>query len=189
MTRVEIPRDVPDLLHPMTRRQYDHLVEIGDFGPDDRFELLEGFLVTMSPHDPRHSNMIRVLSKLVMALLPADLELQVQLPIAATDNSQPEPDLAVTPIGNYRDAHPRTALLVIEVANTSRRIDLGPKADIYAAAGVSEYWVIDVVANLVHRHLTPGPDGYGERTEHTVGRLRSIAVPEVEVDLDDLLAP
>lgn len=189
MASVEIPRDVPELLHPMSRHQYDRLVKIGEFGPEDRFELLEGYLITMSPHDPRHSNMIRVLTKLIVPLLPPGLELQVQLPIAATENSQPEPDLAVTAVGDYRDEHPRTALLVIEVANTSRPIDLGPKAQIYAAAGVVEYWVIDVVAHVVHRHLDPATPGYGESTEHTTGRLRSTAVPEFEVDLDDLLAP
>ncbi len=189
MASVEIPRDVPDLLHPMSRHQYDRLVEIGEFGPEDRFELLEGYLITMSPHDPRHSNVIIVLTELLARALPPGLQLLVQLPIAATDGSQPEPDLAVVTRGDYRREHPKTALLVIEVANTSHRIDLGPKAQIYAAAGVVEYWVIDVVANVVHRHLGPAAGGYGESTEHTTGRLRSTAVPEFEVDLDDLLAP
>jgi Uma2 family endonuclease len=172
----------------MSRHQYDRLVEIGEFGPDDRVELLEGYLVTMSPHDPRHSNVIRVLTKLLMRVLPADLELQVQLPIAATETSEPEPDLAVIPLGDYGVEHPRTAPLVIEVANTSRRLDLGPKARIYATAGVTEYWVVDVINDVVFRHLAPTGAGYAELTEHGGGRLRSTAVPEVEVDLDDLLA-
>lgn len=185
---VEIPRDVLKLLHPITRQQYDALIEMGLFDPDDRIELLEGFLITMSPQDPRHSNVVRLFNRAVSLMLPSELELQMQLPMVVSDGSEPEPDLAVVPRADYGRRHPREALLVIEVANTSRGIDLGSKARVYAAAGVTEYWVVDVINDVVFRHLAPTGAGYAELTEHSGGRLRSTAVPEVEVDLGALLA-
>ncbi len=185
---VEIPGDVLKLLHPITRRQYDSLIEMGLFGPEDRIELLEGFLITMSPQDPRHSSVVIALTELLIPLLPSRRQLRTQAPFAVSDGSEPEPDLAVVPRADYGRRHPREALLVIEVANTSRGIDLGSKARVYAAAGVTEYWVVDVINDVVFRHLAPTGAGYAELTEHTGGRLRSTAVPEVEVDLDALLA-
>jgi len=93
----------------------------------------------------------------------------------------------VLPAGRYRQAHPERALLVVEVAVSSLRIDLGEKARRYAAAGFPEYWVIEPIARRVHVHTDPRPDGSWGRIEVVEqGLLRPALLEQVAVDLDDL---
>lgn len=84
-------------------------------------------------------------------------QIDSQLPIALDDASEPEPDVAVVPRDDaaYRDAHPSRPALIVEVAESSYRIDHGYKASLYARAGVPEYWIIDVVRETVEVHRTP----------------------------------
>jgi Uma2 family endonuclease len=84
---------------------------------------------------------------------------------AALPVTLPEPDLAIVPV-TPSDRHPTGALLVAEMGNTSLRIDLGPKARIYATAGVPEYWVLDVRRRELVVHREPS----GSRFE-SVGRV------------------
>jgi hypothetical protein len=78
-------------------------------------------------------------------------------PFAASNESEPEPDVAIVPSGNYVDRHPDRALLIIEVAESSPAYDRETKAPIYAASGVPEYWIVDVAGRAVEVHA--GSDG------------------------------
>jgi Uma2 family endonuclease len=78
-------------------------------------------------------------------------------PFAASNESEPEPDVAIVPSGNYVDRHPDRALLIIEVAESSLAYDRETKAPIYAASGVPEYWIVDVAGRAVEVHA--GSDG------------------------------
>jgi Uma2 family endonuclease len=110
--------------------------------------------------------------------------------------SEPEPDAALVS-GAPRDfihEHPSTALLVVEVASTSLAHDL-KKAGLYARAGVPEYWIVDVKNRQVFVHRAPAPmpgkkfrHGYRERrTEPDSGRIATLAAPEIEIPVRDLL--
>jgi Uma2 family endonuclease len=90
-------------------------------------------------------------------VLGPEWQLDSQLPIALDDDSEPEPDVAVVPRDPraYRDAHPTRPVLVVEVADRSYRVDHGPKASLYARAGVPECWVIDLVHEAVEVHREP----------------------------------
>lgn len=151
---------------PLRRAEYDVLVDQGVLGPDDRMQLLEGELVEMSPQKPPHAGMVERLTEVLVPALVGRYRVRVQLPLAAGEYSEPEPDVAVVPADESRERHPERAVLVIEVAHETVRLDLGRKARIYAAAGVPEYWVIDVHANVVHVHTEPSPDGYSSITQH-----------------------
>jgi Uma2 family endonuclease len=111
-----------------------------------------------------------------------------QLPLAAADDSEPEPDLALVPAGDYEREHPRTALLVIEIADSSVRKDRNIKAPIYAAAGVAEYWIVFVSERVVEVHREPRDGRYG-RVE-TIGRgavIELVGLPGVRIATDDFL--
>ena len=69
--------------------------------------------------------------------------MRVQLPFAASDDSEPEPDLVLVPPRRYADRHPRQAYLLIEVADSSLDHDRETKAPLYASSGVPEYWIVD----------------------------------------------
>ena len=168
---------------PLRRVEYDSLVELGFF-TDERLELLEGILVPMSPQGGRHASSIQ---KLTMALAPALVgraELRVQSPFAASEESEPEPDLAVVPEGDYVSEHPARAFLLIEVADSSIERDRA-KARLYAACGVPEYWLVNLEADAVEVFRSPSRDGYTSVARFGRGEvLRLAAFPEVTVATD-----
>ncbi len=147
-------------VRPLRRVEYDVLIEQGVFTSDERIQLLEGELVEVSPQGVPHATVIEALNERLMPALAGRHRVRVQLPMAAGELSEPEPDLAVVSMDSPRDRHPGTALLVIEVADTTLRLDLGRKARVYAGAGVPVYWVIDVAGARVHVHEDPAGGAY-----------------------------
>jgi hypothetical protein len=65
----------------------------------------------------------------------------------------PEPDVSVVAPGDYLDGHPRVAFLIVEVAETSLARER-VKARLYAAAGVTEYWIVNLPEQVVEVHST-----------------------------------
>jgi len=171
----------------MTRAQYDALVDTGLL-EGEPVELLEGVLVEVSPQGEPHADAIMLLTRWLVPRLPEPWLLRVQLPLAATDRSEPEPDLAVAQriIGQ----HPTTAALAIEIAVSSHRTDLLVKARVYAAAAVMEYWVIDVPAREVVVHTEPGRSGYALVRRLPWTAPLSVPLGEgIPIDLAAVLAP
>lgn len=177
----------PDRVRRLRRAEYDRLVELGFFG-DERVELIRGVIVRMSPRGTRRAWCIRRLNMLLAPRLAGRADVQVQLPFAADDESEPEPDVSVVPVVESLDDHPGRALLVVEVAESSLREDLAVKVPLYAASGVPEVWVVDVVRGVVHVHRSPSTHGYDEVT--TVGRgerLAPVLLPDLSLATDDFL--
>jgi len=144
----------PERVRPLRRVEYERLVAEGAF-EDERVELLGGVIVEMSPRDPRHDFAIERLNARLVELGRGRASVRPQLSFVASDDSVPEPDLALVPVADYSAAHPTNALLVIEVANASLRKDRSIKAEIYARAGVPEYWVVDLAGRCVEIRTAP----------------------------------
>ncbi|MEM9492519.1 MAG: Uma2 family endonuclease, partial [Myxococcota bacterium] len=137
---------------------------------------------------------IRLLGRRLTLALGERALVQVQCPLAVSDHSEPEPDLAVlAPAADgYASGHPETALLVIEVAESSLATDRDIKADLYAEAAVPEYWIVDLSRGLAEARVAvfaePGPDGYARVTYH--GRDETLcprAFPDIAVALAEFL--
>jgi Uma2 family endonuclease len=145
-----------DRIAPLSRARYDAMVEAGVLGPDDQVELLYGVLVKkMSPQDPKHARAVQKLTRLLDRAIGDSLEVRTQLPFAVSDDSEPEPDLCVVAIDVPPDRHPTHALLVVEVAMSSRRHDRTVKGPLYAAAQVPAFWLVDVERQLVEVYTDP----------------------------------
>jgi Uma2 family endonuclease len=173
---------------PITRAEYDELVRRGAL-EDARVELLYGRIVSMSPIGKPHAYAVTSLVELLVHALGKRARIRGQQPFAAPDESEPEPDVAVVPPGDYLDDHPKTAWLVVEVADSSLARDRA-KAKLYAAAGVSEYWIVDLTGDAVDVHRHPSADGYRALTRHRRGEaLRLVAFDDVELRLGDVLPP
>lgn len=117
--------------------------------------------------------------------------MQCQLSLVLGDFSVPEPDLAVLP-GDYVRVHPRTALLVIEVADSSIKQDRIAKSAIYAEHGTGEYWVVNLRADCVEVHREPRADERRYLVVTVFRRGERIEVPAlagVAVAVDDILPP
>ena len=162
------------------------MIELGMFD-EERVELIRGMLVKISPQRAPHASTIEKLTELLVARLRGRWRLRVQLPLALSDDSEPEPDVAVVALGNYDAEHPTSALLVIEVAETTLRTDRS-KAAVYASSGIGEYWIVNLEAQTVEVYSSPDGDRYAEaRTLRTGGTLRPLALAEVEVEVAEIL--
>ncbi len=123
-----------------------------------------------------------------MRALGSSCDVRVQQPIAVSDDSEPEPDLAVVPLGDTDDAHPRTAFLVVEVSNASLAKDRTVKAPLYAGADVPEYWLVNVADGQIEVHVEPRSGRYGLVSIHRPGEAISLrAFPDVAIAVDDVL--
>ena len=176
----------PERVRPIRRVEYERLVSLGFFA-DERVELLYGSVVEMTPQDPEHAHPVQMLNKLLLPRLLGRAEVRIQAPFAASDDSEPEPDVAVVPPGDYRHVHPTEAWLIVEVARTSQVKDKTLKARLYAASGVAEYWVVDVPARSVEVHRGASSGSYASVTTRRSGDDLSLAqFPDVSFKVDDL---
>lgn len=165
----------------LTRAQYDALVEAGALDGEP-VELLEGVLVEGVPQGDLHARAVMALTYHLLPRLPSPWQLRVRLPLAVTDDSEPEPDLAVVQLPPA--GHPRTAALVVELAGTSHRTDLLHEPRPYAAARVEQYWVVDLPAREVVVHTGPGATGYDDvQRLPWAAPLSVLGVPVVLADL------
>jgi Uma2 family endonuclease len=179
----------PERVRPLKRVEFERLIEDGVFDEDERIELLDGVLVEVSPQGTLHSAAIMQLSERLTLALSGRARVRTQLPFAASDDSLPEPDLALVPLGDYRKANPDKAFLIVEVANDSLRKDRRLKGELYARAGIAEYWIVNVVDTCVERYTTPQDGWYATVARANVGEtLRIEAFPNVEVAVSDIFA-
>jgi len=176
----------------MSVERYFGLVEAGVFTDDDRVELLEGVVVAMTPSNPPHDSSV---TRATFALQRAVAERAVVRPqcsLIAGRQSVLEPDVAVVPgtLRDYDARHPDSALLVVEVADASLQQDRITKAAIYAAAGIPEYWIVNLREGVLE--VMRDPDRAAARYRDT-RRLRAgerielAALPGAAVAVADLL--
>lgn len=171
----------PDRIRPLRRVEYDALVTSGLLA-DARVELLLGALVNGSPQGPLHADVVQRLAERLIRELPAGASTRVQSPLALSDDSEPEPDIAVVPAADYSAAHPHRALLVIEVADTTLQKDRGIKTALYATAGIDEYWLVNLTERVVEVHRRPSAGRYDEVDRVDVsGLLAPVAFPSLRV--------
>jgi Uma2 family endonuclease len=177
---------------PITVDEYYRMAEAGIFKPHERVELLNGRIVEMPPIGPRHAYAVTALDAALQRLLGGMAAIFCQSDFHLDPFSQPQPDLAVVrgPLERYVDAHPssESALLLIEVAESTLRYDGGEKLHAYARTGVPEYWIIDLVHGCVELYADPEGDRY--RTRRTLYRGEALvprAFPDVVIPVDDIV--
>lgn len=178
----------PERPRRIARTEYDRMVALGFF-QSERVELLHGVIIAMTPpNDPPHASPVQLLGELLILGLARRATVRVQLPLVAALDSEPEPDIAVVPRGDYVDAHPDRAHLVVEVADSSLRKDRLVKAPLYAASGFEEYWVVNVAAKVVEVHRQPLADGWASVTRHGRGdTIHLVAFPDLALAITDFL--
>ena len=174
-------------LRRFTRPEYDRLVALGFFR-QERIELLHGTIVRMSPIGPPHRDVVDRLNELLLPRLIGRARVSIQQPFAAWDDSEPEPDVSVIPLGDYSVDHPQRAHLIIEVADSSLEEDRELKARLYAASGVPEYWIVNLVQHVVEIHTEPMKGAYGRvRRAKASETIAPGAFPDVPINVADLL--
>ena len=175
-----------------TRAEFARLDDGGE-----RYELIQGELVKKMGMKGPHAVVVDLLTGALKQIFMVGFAVRMQLPMAVSETSEPEPDGLVVE-GNSRDFlgdHPTTAALVVEVSDSTLATDLGVKVALYAEANVSEYWVVDINARTLHVYRTPIsspalPNGYGFQTVTLLGDTDSVsplAAPGSSILIADLL--
>src|SRR5712664_3324390 len=144
----------PELKTRRWRRvEYDRLVELGMFA-GERLELLNGLLVVSEPQGSPHTSIVSHVARVLERAFGPGWYARQHAPLALDDDSEPEPDVAIVP-GEplaYYAAHPRTAALVVEVADSSLRLDRRLKAELYARNRLPEYWTVNLTDAVLEVH-------------------------------------
>ena len=180
-----------------TRAEFDRLIDIGVFSPDERLELLGGELIVSEPQKSAHYTAIGLVDDALRAALPRGWLVRTQGPIELDDESQPEPDIAVTPGDrrSYSRRHPSRPALVVEVAESRLAFDREHKGSLYARARLEDYWIVNLVDRVLEVYRRPVPDSssaFGWRyASREVVRAESfvelLAAPGARVLVSDLL--
>ena len=138
------------------------MIEAGELTTDDRVELLDGELVDKMPKNPSHSLVTRKLDRRLMTLVDDGWHVRNQEPVTLSA-SEPEPDLAVVrgteDDYGHRKPGPADTALVVEVADSTVARDRR-KRTIYAAAGLPEYWIVNLPEDTLERYTEPAGDRY-----------------------------
>ena len=179
-----------------SKDEYYRMAEMGFFN-GQRVELIDGEVILMSPQEAGHATAVELVARILEKAFGEGYHVRDQKPLDLGEGHEPEPDAAVV-IGSPRDyaqAHPKTAVLVVEVALSSVDYDRVVKGSLYAKSGIPEYWLLNLRDRRleVFRELVPMPEqifGFGYKSmriylpEETVSPL---AKPDAQIKVADLL--
>lgn len=168
-----------------TVAEVEAMVAAGILDENERFDLIGGEVVPMSPKGARHEMVKIDLNRHLQRTVSDRLIVAPETTLRLDDKSFIEPDFIVFPRAvSFEDLRGHHVLLAIQMADTSLHYDLGRKIGIFAAWGIPEVWVIEAGPLVTHVFRKLGSEGYRERFEimpddTLVGAL----VPEVSVCL------
>ena len=174
----------------LSRVEYDRAVEAGAFEPDAKLELIDGNLHAMTPEGTAHTTGMHLVADCLRQVFGSGFFVRIQNPLAVDEYSEPEPDVAVVTgtVRDYRDAHPTSALLVVEVSDESLHHDRTVKQRLYARARIPDYWILAIPDARLEVYRDPGEDGYRSVTKHAAGdSVAPLARSDARVAVDDLL--
>jgi Uma2 family endonuclease len=179
---------VGNRIRPLKRVEYDRLAAEGFF-ENEKVELLFGMVVEMAPIDPEHSESVYVVGRFLERQLGERGRVRIQSSFAASDDSEPEPDVFVVPNQNYWHEHPNHAFLIVEVSRSSLKRDR-VKRLLYANGTVDEYWIVNHEDDCVEI-FQEARDGAWTKT--STARRGDVIAPlrfaDVKVPVDEILPP
>ncbi|MBO0719700.1 MAG: Uma2 family endonuclease [Blastocatellia bacterium] len=183
-------------IHRWTREEYYKMGSMGFFA-GERVELIEGQVIEMSPIYELHATAVTIADDLLREVFGKGWVIRVQNPLSFGEDSDPQPDLAVIAgrARDFKDRHPSTATLVIEVADSSLSYDRNNKASLYAKGGITDYWIVNLPDRQLEIHRQPMADDgalYGfSYTEISIikedGVVSPLAKPDAVIEVGELL--
>lgn len=193
--RTEMPPPAHPAVHDreffrMSVERYEELGAEGILTPNDRVELIEGNLVTKPMQNTPHSSTLHRLDGDLKKAVPDEWQVRIQLPIRILE-SMPEPDIVIAR-GDRRSfdrRHPTADEigLIVEVSDTTLRYDRIIKIPLYARAGITEYWIVNLIDSIVEVYTEPTFDnGYANRRDYTSSEsvpfaLDGVTIPSLNV--------
>ena len=161
---------------------------------NERVELLDGTIVTMSAQSSPHAGTVHRLHRVLARTFGDAACVRMQAPVVLNDWSEPEPDVTACAADryDYTRAHPLPTqiLLVCEVSLSSLDYDRSEKARAYAASGIPEYWIVDVESRVIHVLADPDPATGRYRREERISEPDTVLAPGgAPLAVADILPP
>lgn len=195
MTLLETHTQESPRPHRFTREEYYQMADAGLF-QNQRVELIEGEIIDMAPQHNPHYLGISLTAAALQKVFAEGYWVRSQAPLSVGNESEPEPDVAVVKgdMRSYKD-HPTSALLVVEVSDSTLAFDRTRKAALYASRGINDYWIINVAQSYVEVMRQPAKDptskwGWSYRSITTLRPPQSIAPlarPDAQIPVAELL--
>ena len=182
----------------LTIDEFDRAWAAGVYGPEEKLELIEGEVYCkMSPQESEHATGVRAGEEALRSVFGKGYDVRGQLPLEYGLRSKPEPDISVV-VGSFRDyakRQPTTAVLVIEISDTTLAFDRTTKAALYARAGIEDYWIVNLRDRVIEVHRQPAllkessiEHGYLSVTSYTESdSVTPLAMPSSTINVSDLL--
>ena len=171
---------------------FELLEERGAFADRSKAELIDGDIYVLNAQYARHGvAKVRLLYALMKRLeaIGSDLEMFSEVSLRVAPDSMPEPDLFLAPKQDLGPVPTTGVVLVIEVADSTRSTDLGRKAELYAVAGIPEYWVVDLDSGHVLIHHDAQDGRYRHQQEVAFDQpLAAVTVPGIDLGVVRFLA-
>jgi Uma2 family endonuclease len=177
-----------------TVAEYHRMSELGILDADGRTELIDGQILLMTAKGTPHVVALQLSANSLSEQLKSDALIRTQDPIQLDDFSEPEPDLVVVrgAILDYTEHHPYSEdiHLIVEIADSTLKQDCQVKDKLYANAGISEYWVVDLKNRQVNIFRNPTSTGYAN---HLIlkepNEFSPLAFPHISIELTSILPP
>lgn len=177
-----------------TKDEYYKLSDLGFFD-GKRVELIEGEIIEMSAMKSPHITFVMILGDILRELFGNNFYVRTQGTIDFGKRSQPEPDVAVVKgkARDYLDEHPKEAVLLIEVADTTIYKDRNLKAKLYAKNGINDYWILNLKSRCLEVYRQPKKDkilGYiytESRILTEEDEISPLAMPKAKIKIADIL--
>lgn len=196
MIRNEIGTSIPTIPQPVRLRlpvdEYYKMYELGVIDSQDfeKSEIIDGELVRKMSIGDKHAWLVNFLNRFFSRNMPESVLVSVQNPLRLGDYDEPEPDIVLSDLTKYdgrRHPRPEETILVIEVAETSLRIDRNTKLPLYASNNIPEFWIINIPDQIVEVYKNPEFGMYrtteifkiGDVVKSNLLRDRSLAVSEL----------
>ena len=175
-----------------TVEEFHRMGEANIFSEDERVELIEGEIVTMTPIGSRHQACVDRLTELFAMQAGKRVVLRVQGPVRLGEHSELQPDVTLLRRRPdfYASGHPgpEDVLLVVEVAETAADYDREVKVPLYARAGLPEVWLVELERERIAVYRQPTPQGYQDQGHAARGNhLTPVACPDLALPVDEIL--
>ncbi len=169
---------------------YYKMAELGLLDENQQVELINGDIIDMSPINSDHAGTVDVLTEELLLKLAGAAVIRVQNPLKIDSSSESEPDVLVAKLEphRYRLRHPTPTdvLLVVEVADSSLQFDRAVKGELYAKAGIPEYWIVNLIDRQLEMYTTPATSSYQKKQTLSIPAEMQMTVLGQLIDLREL---
>lgn len=179
-----------------TKKEYHYLAELGMF-EGKRTEFFEGEIIEMSTMNSPHATGLTLTDEVLREIFPTGFAFRNQMPLDFGEDFEPVPDIAVVKgrARDFKNAHPKTADLIIEISDTTLSYDRNRKASLYAKFGIQDYWILNLKNRTLEVYRRPFEDentvyGFAYEDKLTFDETKEVsplAMPDAKIKVADIL--